>query len=280
MWVGDEGPARDPFALLAAAATRTSHVRLAVGVTNPYLRHPALSASTMATIHELSGGRGVLGLGPGGHLSLGPVGLAPTDHLTACRRALTVMRGVLRGEAVDGYEPPSHAMTAPDVPVYIGSRGERFNRWASEAADGVFIAGIAPSMIDRTVAWATSVRPIRLVIHVSCVTSRDQVDEIRPRMIHAFSNGPDDLLAQAGIDRPTAQAAAEALAAGDIGPAERLLDDRRLELVLAPDLDRAVGWLEGIVARHRPEAIGLALVIGDPVEGVERAAHALRRFSS
>ncbi|MEZ5250121.1 MAG: LLM class flavin-dependent oxidoreductase [Ilumatobacteraceae bacterium] len=74
-WLGDEGPARDPFAVLAALATRTERLVLGVGVTNPYLRHPAVTATTMATVHELSGGRGVLGLGPGGHLALGPVGL-------------------------------------------------------------------------------------------------------------------------------------------------------------------------------------------------------------
>lgn len=280
VWVGDEGPARDPFALLAAAALRTSRIKLAVGVTNPYLRHPAVSASTIATIQELSGGRAVLGIGPGGHLSLGPVGLAPTDHLRACRRAMTVIRGVLRGEAVEGYTPPSHAMTAPDVPVFVGSRGERFNRWASAEADGVFLAGIAPSMIERTVAWATSVRRVELCIHISCVSGPEELDAVRPRMIHAFSNGPDDLLAAAGLDRATAQAAADALAEGDPGPAERLLGDDRLELVLAPSLDRAVEWLDAVAARHRPEAVGVALIADDPVEGVQRAARALRGFGS
>jgi hypothetical protein len=44
LWVGDEGPGRDPFALLAAAAAVTARLRLAVGVTNPYLRHPAITA--------------------------------------------------------------------------------------------------------------------------------------------------------------------------------------------------------------------------------------------
>lgn len=275
VWVGDEGPARDPFALLAAAAMRTTSIRLGVGVTNPYLRHPAVSATTMATIHELSGGRGILGIGPGGHLSLGPVGLAPTDHLRACRRAMTVMRGVLRGEAVEGYTPPSHAMTAPDLPVFVGSRGERFNRWASEEADGVFLAGIAPSMLGRTVAWATSVRRIDLALYVSCVTSPSERDAVRPRMIHAFSNGPDDLLALAGLDRPVAQAAAEALGEGDPEPSRSLLTDERLELVLALDLDQATTWLADLSRRHGPSSIGLALISDDPVLHVERAAHAL-----
>ncbi|HMK12403.1 MAG TPA: LLM class flavin-dependent oxidoreductase, partial [Acidimicrobiales bacterium] len=52
LWVGDEGPGRDPFALLAAAARDTTRLRLAVGVTNPYLRHPAITAVAAMTVHE------------------------------------------------------------------------------------------------------------------------------------------------------------------------------------------------------------------------------------
>ena len=62
IWLGDEGPARDPLAVLAAAALRTSRIRLAVGITNPYVRHPAALAVSMMTVHELSGGRAILGL--------------------------------------------------------------------------------------------------------------------------------------------------------------------------------------------------------------------------
>ena len=43
VWLGDEGPARDPFALLAAAAHVTRRIRLGIGVTNPYLRHPTVA---------------------------------------------------------------------------------------------------------------------------------------------------------------------------------------------------------------------------------------------
>ena len=60
LWVGDEGPGREPFTLLAAAAMQTTRLRLAVGVTNPYLRHPAITAVSAMTVHELSGGRAVL----------------------------------------------------------------------------------------------------------------------------------------------------------------------------------------------------------------------------
>lgn len=140
-WLGDEGPARDPFALLTAAAVRTRRIRLGVRVTNPYLRHPAVTAAAAVTVHELSGGRMILGLGPGGGLALGPVHVPRTRPLEEARRAVRIIRAVTGGLPTEGYTPAAHAVTAPGLPVYIGARGERFNRFASLEGDGVFLGG-------------------------------------------------------------------------------------------------------------------------------------------
>ena len=151
IWLGDEGPARDPLSVLAAAATRTRSIRLGVGITNPYVRHPAMTAVSMMTVHELSGGRAVLGLGVGGNLALGPLGITPVHPLATVRTALRTIRAVVRGERNDGYSPPATAMTAPDLPLYIGSRGPLINRLASRAADGAFVAGLPVSQLAEVV---------------------------------------------------------------------------------------------------------------------------------
>ena len=95
-------------------------------------------------------------------------------------------------------------------------------------------------------------------------------------MIHAFSNGPDALLAAAGLDRRDTIDAAEALSAGDEAPAARLLPDERLDLVLARGATRVREVLEGLARTYRPASVGIALLGDDPVEQVERAAAALR----
>src|SRR3977135_4429924 len=105
IWLGEEGPARDPWGVRAAAAIQRSRIRLAVGITNPYVRHPATTAVSMMTIHELSGGRAILGLGVGGNLALSPLGIAPVHPLDTIRRAMVTMRAVTRGERGDGYLP-------------------------------------------------------------------------------------------------------------------------------------------------------------------------------
>src|SRR5437899_4085348 len=167
MWLGDEGPARDPLAVLAAAAIRTSRIRLAVGITNPYVRHPATTAVAMMTVHELSGGPAILGLGVGGNLALGSLGIAPEHPLETLRQALATMRAVSRGEPGNGYLPPIGAMTAPDLPLFVGSRSPRINRPASELADGAFVAGLPVSQVPQVIGWARSVRDIPIALYIS-----------------------------------------------------------------------------------------------------------------
>ena len=72
--VADEGLMHDVYAVLGAAAQTTSTIRLGV-VTNPYTRHPAVTAAGVATINELSGGRAFITLVAGGTMVLEPLGL-------------------------------------------------------------------------------------------------------------------------------------------------------------------------------------------------------------
>src|SRR5262249_3389871 len=120
LWLGDEGPARDPFAILAAAAIATRTLLPGVGVPNPYLPHPAGAASAAMTIHELSGGRFRLGIGPGGGIALGPVGVERARPLGRTRDAIRIIRAVANGRPTDGYRPPPRAFTTPDLPIWIG----------------------------------------------------------------------------------------------------------------------------------------------------------------
>ncbi|PON13864.1 hypothetical protein C2W62_32110 [Candidatus Entotheonella serta] len=55
----------DSYVALAAAATGSSKLGLATGVTNSVTRHPAVTAGAIASIQKLSGGRAVLGIGRG-----------------------------------------------------------------------------------------------------------------------------------------------------------------------------------------------------------------------
>jgi 5,10-methylenetetrahydromethanopterin reductase len=276
VWLGDEGPARDPFALLAAAALPTQRIRLGIAVTNPYLRHPATTAASALTVHELSGGRMILGIGPGGELALKPAQVERIRPLAATRRAVRIIRAVSRGEPTEGYTPAPHAVVAPDLPIYVGARGEAFNRFASEAADGAFLAGIPGVRLEAAAAWARSARSIDLALYASAVFDQASLEVVRPRMIYALLDAPEATRRALGVSRAAAADAALAMARGDDRPARTLVDDRLLDELVVAGEPAAVGHALAMRFRAlRPHSIGIALLAADPRRDLELAAEAL-----
>jgi 5,10-methylenetetrahydromethanopterin reductase len=276
LWLGDEGPARDPFALLAAAAVRTERLRLGVGVTNPYLRHPAITAVAAMTVHELSGGRAILGLGPGGGIALGPLGIPRVRPLARTRETVRIVRAVASGTATDGYRPPPRPFTAPSLPVWIGARGEGFNRYASAAVDGAFLAGVPLPVLDVAIGWARSVRPIGIALYLGVAFTEADVEAVRPRLVFSLLDAPDINREALGITGDEARTAAAAYAAGDDVPARRLITDDVLDQVLLHGSPVEVGTrLAGIVTDHRPDSVGLNLLTPDLERGLADAAAAL-----
>jgi 5,10-methylenetetrahydromethanopterin reductase len=90
---------RECYIGLASIAMRTQRLLLGPGVTDPYSRHPAITAASMATLDELSSGRAMLGLGLGG-AGFRELGIQKTLPVAALRESIEMMRGLWRGEAV------------------------------------------------------------------------------------------------------------------------------------------------------------------------------------
>ncbi len=156
VWIADEGVMRDPFVVFAAAAGRTSSVRMGIGITSPALRHPGAIAATVASLDELSEGRMMLGFGVGGEQSLAPFGLQAERPVALIRDALRTARAVLTRTSGDGYVVTDHAAPARDVPLYVASRGEQINTLASREADGVFLSGFDPEQLPTVLSWVRS----------------------------------------------------------------------------------------------------------------------------
>ena len=86
VWIPDEGlAARECYVSLAAVAAATHRVQVGTGITNAYTRHPGVTASAIATLDELSGGRAALGVGAGGGLTLTPMAIDRVKPLSAMR---------------------------------------------------------------------------------------------------------------------------------------------------------------------------------------------------
>lgn len=167
VWVADEGVARDPWIVMAAAAPQTTRIRLGTGITTAALRHPGALGAAVSTLDELSGGRAVLGLGVGGHESLGPFDITVDRPVAAVRDAIRTARAVIERRNADGYAPPAHGVPARRIPIFVGAKGEQLNRMASREADGVFLSGFELDALDAPITWVRSVRPIHVGLFAS-----------------------------------------------------------------------------------------------------------------
>ena len=160
LWYTDVRFARDCYLGLAAAAARTRHIRLGTGVTDPYSRHPALTAAAIATLDEMSGGRALLGLGTGG-TGFRELGIAQSLPVAALRETVALVRGLLAGETVTQqgkvislggakltFTPPRR-----NIPVYFATHGSQVTRLAAQVADGVLIANtLVPAAFEHYLA--------------------------------------------------------------------------------------------------------------------------------
>jgi len=275
IWLGDEGPARDPLSVLAAAALRTRSIRLAVGITNPYTRHPAMTAVSLMTIHELSAGRAILGLGVGGDVALNPLGMSAIHPLATVRGALETIRAVTRGEAVAGYAPPATAIKAPDLPIFVGSRSPRINRLASRWADGAFVAGLPVSQVGEVVGWARAARPIPIALYISVAFEDEDVERARPQMVWGLVNSSEATIGLTGFPRSAFQKATLALQDGDLEPARRLMTDDVLRHMLVWGRPEAIGaHLAELVHELQPDSIGMSLLQADVPRALDACAAA------
>ena len=98
VYVDSQNRYGDTYVAMALAAHATSTVKLGTGVTNSYTRHPAVTASAIATVQAESGGRAYLGIGRGDS-ALAHLGRAP-DSVPKFENYLERLQGYLRGEEV------------------------------------------------------------------------------------------------------------------------------------------------------------------------------------
>jgi probable F420-dependent oxidoreductase len=144
---------RDPFVLAGQVGSASFSLRIATGVALAFPRSPTVTAYSSRTIHDLTGGRFVLGLGTQvrGHIErrFGVPWAAPVQRL---REYIEVVRAVWRtwdagdGLSVDGqhyrvslmtpeFSPSPNAHAA--IPIQIGAVNTHMLRLAGEACDGV-----------------------------------------------------------------------------------------------------------------------------------------------
>lgn len=197
---------REVYVTLAACLMRTTRLRLATGVTQPATRHSSVTASAMATLHELAPGRVILGIGTG-FSSLRTIG-KPAARIAEVEGYAAALRTLLNGEVAtfdQGVEANLAWLHQPaKIPIHFAASGPRMTRSAGAHADGaIILQGTAPDLLARAIAWvdegtAKAGRPPGCV-EISCwvpfsmdADPRRAFDRARPRVAGALVQANPD----------------------------------------------------------------------------------------
>lgn len=138
---------QEPYPLLTLMAANTEEMRFGTCVTNPAVRDWTVTASLLATINRISGGRMDLGIGRGDS-SRRVMGKRPTTlaDLEAC---VQTVRDLCAGKQIV-YEDQPIQMIWADAgvpPVWVAGYGPKALRCAGKIGDGVILQFADPHLI-------------------------------------------------------------------------------------------------------------------------------------
>jgi len=160
-----EGWGLDSTLVLTEIALRTRQIQVVSGVLSVWGRTPATLAMTAATLHQLSGGRYVLGLGPSTRaLVEGFHDRAFAHPAQQLRDVTTRVRALLAGEPAQlqngsGARPIRLAQpSVPDLPIWMAAMGRRTVQVAAELADGWLPLYVGR---ERLTAWTAELAAVR-----------------------------------------------------------------------------------------------------------------------
>jgi len=265
-WMPDQTFYRDPLVMLGVIALNTTKIQLGVGVTNPYTRHPAITARAVATVDELSGGRMNLGIGAGnGRELLRPLGFERKHAATMCRDAAIIARSLFKGEKVTyggkvvakGVKLSFKARS--DIPIYIAGQGSKILEASGEVADGAIIGSLitqggldyAFSNINKGAKKSgRSIKDIDIVSWVGCAITDEKKDFIRrrkPGVARILGEASVKTLRQIGIEEEVIEAVKQAYAKGGRSNAAKYVPDEAVEKInvvgTAQECADKIGWL-------------------------------------
>jgi phthiodiolone/phenolphthiodiolone dimycocerosates ketoreductase len=218
----------EPWTMLGrlAATNRIGRLRLGVGVTDAGRRNPAVTAQAVATLHLLTRGRAILGIGVGEREGNEPYGVEWTKPVARFEEAVASIRALWDsgGRLVSRESPyfPLHDAVF-DLPPYrgkwpeiwIAAHGPRMLRAAGRYADAWYPqAALRPQDyacgLDavRTAASDAGRDPMAITpaagLFLITGRSRNQVDEaLNSDIAKAFAlNIPAQMWAAHGVQHP------------------------------------------------------------------------------
>ncbi len=138
------------WGILSAIAGRTRHMLLGSSVTDPCRFHPAVVAQMAMTLHKMTNGTFILGVGAGEAQNTSPYGIDCSRPASRLAEFVEVVKELLSGKEVthqgDFYKLKKAAIkpSVPDggVKIWLGANSPRTIRMVGELADGWLPLGV------------------------------------------------------------------------------------------------------------------------------------------
>ena len=181
-------------------AIETKKILVGPGITNPYVRHPGITASAIASLDEVSKGRSFVGIGAGGGLTLNPLGIERLKPATTVSETVVALRGLFSGERVslEGCEfslkSASLNYGRGSIEIFLAGRGERMTQLGSELGDGFCLSYIHKDFLPRHVkALRKSAKrdPFKIVYSTMIVSSQKEFEEARAALTFRLVDSPE-----------------------------------------------------------------------------------------
>ena len=202
----------DAVTPLAYLADKTSTIKLATGIMQTTARTPAMTAMTALTLHDLTGGRFILGLGASGPQVV--EGLHSTRYnpaLSRLRETIDICQMIFAGQKVK-HQGKVFQMPLPnsqgkairveheptEIPIYLATLGPRSLIYSGEVANGWLGTSFSPDHPEAHLDFLTqgAKQAGRSITDIDlCVSTRieigDDVDEMinKRRPAVAFNMG-------------------------------------------------------------------------------------------
>lgn len=279
VWVTDHYNNRNTYVVLTAIALNTQKVKLGPGVTNPYPVSPVWTASAVASLDEISGGRAVLGIGAGDKTTLDSLGVSQVKPLSAIEESVKIIKLLWKGEAVRfkgevftvsgaklNYTP------AHEIPTYVGAQGPKLLELAGRIGDGVLVNASHPIDLEFAIRQITQgakganrdIQQIDIVAYTCFSVDHDaNKAKEKAKQVVAFivAGSPLKVLERHNIPSELAQKIKEKLVAGDFPGAFGLVtDDLADRFSISGSVDECIRRIKELTN------IGVTqIVVGSPI---------------
>jgi len=263
----------EPWTMLGhiAARNRLGRMRLGVGVTDTGRRNPAVTAQAAATLHLLTRGRAILGIGPGEREGNEPYGVDWSKPVARFEEAMATIRALWDsgGKLVNRdspyfplrnalFELPPYRGKWPEI--WIGAHGPRMLRAAGRYGDAYF-----PGFPHRPKDYAQRLEVVRAAasdagrdpmsiipavgVFVMTGPSRDDVDDaLESNVVKAFGlTASDEVFARHGARHP--------LGAGFSGSQDLLPHDMDEQTALSHVADIPSSLVREILLNGTPDEV-------------------------